>query len=143
MSTFDHLSFPNNKSGSYTFMRKMSGFTVWIGHPLTLTFPLPVRTKATATEVFLRPKHCTRSFLASAILPNWDAEPRSQPNRYGLSESFRIIQKNVVSWISKDACKCGWHHQEIPCLCMLGLDASSYLLHAVPLILFASDGSSF
>merc|ERR1719247_659231 len=67
MSTFSHLSFPSNSNGSYTFTRKTSGVSVCNGQPFTRTFPLPVRTIATATAVFLRPKHCTFSDFVSAI----------------------------------------------------------------------------
>eukprot|EP00443_Scrippsiella_acuminata_P035280 CAMPEP_0115284252 /NCGR_PEP_ID=MMETSP0270-20121206/60798_1 /TAXON_ID=71861 /ORGANISM="Scrippsiella trochoidea, Strain CCMP3099" /LENGTH=50 /DNA_ID=CAMNT_0002701195 /DNA_START=18 /DNA_END=167 /DNA_ORIENTATION=- len=46
----------------------MSGFTVCSGQPLIRTWPLPVRTKATATAVFLRPKHWTFSAAAAAAV---------------------------------------------------------------------------
>lgn len=38
-----------------------------MGEPLTLRTPLPERTEATATEFFLRPKHCTNWFFVSDI----------------------------------------------------------------------------
>eukprot|EP00446_Apocalathium_sp_SHHI-4_P039397 CAMPEP_0177338084 /NCGR_PEP_ID=MMETSP0368-20130122/24669_1 /TAXON_ID=447022 ORGANISM="Scrippsiella hangoei-like, Strain SHHI-4" /NCGR_SAMPLE_ID=MMETSP0368 /ASSEMBLY_ACC=CAM_ASM_000363 /LENGTH=73 /DNA_ID=CAMNT_0018799057 /DNA_START=76 /DNA_END=294 /DNA_ORIENTATION=+ len=47
----------------------MSGFTVCRGRPFKRAWPEPVRTSATATAVFLRPKHCTFSAaLVSAIV---------------------------------------------------------------------------
>eukprot|EP00443_Scrippsiella_acuminata_P076958 CAMPEP_0115469214 /NCGR_PEP_ID=MMETSP0271-20121206/51361_1 /TAXON_ID=71861 /ORGANISM="Scrippsiella trochoidea, Strain CCMP3099" /LENGTH=65 /DNA_ID=CAMNT_0002896299 /DNA_START=23 /DNA_END=220 /DNA_ORIENTATION=- len=50
----------------------MSGFTVCSGQPLIRACPVPVRTSATATAVFLRPKHCTFSTAAvSAMAAGW------------------------------------------------------------------------
>jgi hypothetical protein len=39
-----------------------------MGEPLTRSTPLPERTEATATEFFLRPKHCTSWFLTYDIM---------------------------------------------------------------------------
>eukprot|EP00443_Scrippsiella_acuminata_P067232 CAMPEP_0115471942 /NCGR_PEP_ID=MMETSP0271-20121206/52787_1 /TAXON_ID=71861 /ORGANISM="Scrippsiella trochoidea, Strain CCMP3099" /LENGTH=74 /DNA_ID=CAMNT_0002899151 /DNA_START=25 /DNA_END=246 /DNA_ORIENTATION=- len=63
----------------------MSGFTVCSGQPLILTWPLPVRTKATATAVFLRPKHWTFSAaVVSAIVAS--KQGSSQLNWWGGEE---------------------------------------------------------
>ena len=52
-------SFPMMRTGSWTFILKVTGSTRSNGRPFTLIKPFPFLQNATAVAVFLRPKTCT------------------------------------------------------------------------------------